>query len=327
MRQRTSQPAMMRIAIAGAGGFAQILAQHISQTAHALLVMSRSPHPELEEFCPGCQVAVVDYADVEDLRYTLQGVDLLISTISGNEQLNLIDAARRARVRVFVPSEFEGDLSHRPTNDPLDRGSHSALDLLERWSQSKSHNMRYTVFSCGIFMERFGPGGLQTYGIGAGCGIQGPDDYLVNIQDARAEIVPANANGRPANISLTSVYDVAQFVTAAIELGLEHWPKEFRMRGDSMTVQELVRTCSNVRGVPFSLISRHYQEVEAQAEACQQCGDWAQWYYFQRLLQTANGRYHVRQVNLHDAVNQNNAAQVHPMRFRTWLERVWGPAM
>lgn len=256
---------MMRIAIAGAGGFAQILAQQINQTAHALLVLSRTvstpslsqheahhtnhlqSHPELEEFCPGCQVAVVDYSDVEDLRYTLQGVDLLISTIAGNEQLNLIDAARRARVRVFVPSEFEGDLNHRPANDPLDRGSQSALDLLERWSQSRSHNMRYTVFSCGIFMERFGPGGLQAYRIGAGCGLMGPDDYLVNVQEGRAEIVATNSSGRPAHVSLTSVYDVAQFITAAIELGLGNWPKEFRMRGDSMTVQELVRTCSNVR--------------------------------------------------------------------------------
>jgi uncharacterized protein YbjT (DUF2867 family) len=239
---------MMRIAIAGAGGFAQILAQQISQTAHALLVLSRRPHPELEEYCPGCQVAVVDYDDVENLRYTLQGVDLVISTIAGNEQLNLIDAARRARVRVFVPSEFEGDLSHRPAHDPLDRGSQSALQLLESWSQSKSHRLRYTVFSCGIFMERFGPNGLQTYGIGAGCGIQGPDDYLVNIQEARAEIIPTNSSGRPVKISMTSVYDVAQFITAAIELGLDNWPREFRMRGDSVTAQELVETCSSVVG-------------------------------------------------------------------------------
>jgi hypothetical protein len=198
-------------------------------------------------------VAVVDYDDVENLRYTLQGVDLVISTIPGNEQLNLIDAARRARVKVFVPSEFEGDLGHRPASDPLDRGSQSALQLLESWSQSRSHKLRYTVFSCGIFMERFGPGGLQAYGIGAGCGIQGPDDYLVNIQEARAEIIPTNSSGRPVRISLTSVYDVAQFVTAAIELGLESWPKEFRMRGDSMTVQELVETCSNALGSSLSL--------------------------------------------------------------------------
>lgn len=31
---------MMRIAIAGAGGFATILAQQLSQSAHALLVLS-----------------------------------------------------------------------------------------------------------------------------------------------------------------------------------------------------------------------------------------------------------------------------------------------
>ncbi|KAL2264718.1 hypothetical protein VTJ83DRAFT_7228 [Remersonia thermophila] len=321
MKQRSSQPAMMRIAIAGAGGFAQILAQQISQTSHALLVLSRRPHPELEEYCPGCQVAIVDYDDVEGLRYTLQGVDLVISTIAGNEQLNLIDAARRARVHVFVPSEFEGDLGHRPANDPLDRGSQSALQLLEGWSQSRSHRLRYTVFSCGIFMERFGPGGLQTYGIGAGSGIQGPDDYLVNLQEARAEIIPTNASGRSVKISLTSVYDVAQFITAAIDMGIDSWPNEFRMRGDSMTVQELVETCASTLGIPITLVQRHYQEVEAQAELCQQRGDWVQWYYFQRLLQTANGRYHVRQTNL------NDMGHVQPLSFRKWLESVWVPIL
>lgn len=43
MRQKTaSQPAMMRIAIAGGGGLAYILAQQISQSANAVLVLSRN---------------------------------------------------------------------------------------------------------------------------------------------------------------------------------------------------------------------------------------------------------------------------------------------
>jgi hypothetical protein len=75
------------------------------------------------------------------------------------------------------------------------------------------------------------------------------------------------------------------------------------------------------------VVSHPYQDAEALAEASQQSGDWAQWYYYQRLLQTANGRYHVRQVNLNDAVNQSEIYQVQPMRFSTWLERIWGPAM
>ncbi|KAK4164845.1 hypothetical protein QBC43DRAFT_261290 [Cladorrhinum sp. PSN259] len=328
MRNRPNQPAAMRIAIAGAGGFARILAQQIiNQTAHPVLVLSRSMRADFEDLCPGCQLAAVDYDDVENLRYTLQGVDLVISTIAGVEQLNLIDAARRARVQRFVPSEFEGDLSRRPADDPLDRGGQSALGVLEQQPQSRSYTLAYTVFSCGIFMERFAPGGLQVYDIGAGCGIQGPTDYIVDIADRQAEIVASNAAGRPAQVSLTSVYDVARFVTSAIELGLAHWPREFRMRGESMTVESIVRTCSDVRGVTFNLVARHYQEVEMQAEQAQGNGDWDRYYYLQRLLQTANGRYHIRSPNLHDFVNQTEGTAVHPMRFRAWLEYYWGPAI
>ncbi|KAK4191175.1 hypothetical protein QBC35DRAFT_22921 [Podospora australis] len=323
MKNRSSQPATMRIAIAGAGGFARILAQSISQTAHPVLIMSRSPHPELAEQLPGCQLAMVDYEDVDNLHYTLLGVDLVISTIAGTEQLNLIDAARRARVRRFVPSEFEGDMSHRPADDPLERGGPAAIEFLEQ--QSRSQAMPYTVFACGIFMERFAPGGLQEWDMGAGCGIQAPNDYLVNIQDRQAEIVPTNASGRPARVAMTSVYDVARFVTSAIELGLGNWPREFRMLGDCMTVEDIVRTCSDARQVSFNLRSRQYQEVEGQIVLARTTGDWPQYYYLQRLLQTANGRYHVRSPNLNDAVNQSEATQVHPVTFRAWLDYYWGP--
>lgn len=108
--------------------------------------------------------------------------------------------------------------------------------------------MRYTVFSCGLLMERFAPGGIQSYNIGAGSGLSGPNDYLVNIAEATAEIVEANAQGRPAQVALTSVYDLALFIAAAIELGPGNWPREFRLRGDHMTLRELVNTCSIVRG-------------------------------------------------------------------------------
>ena len=196
----------------------------------------------------------MDYSNVEDLRYTLQGVDIVISTISGDNQLNLIDAARRARVRLFVPSEFEGALGHRPTNDdPLDRGSQAALDLLRRWSQSRSNPMQYTVFSCGVFYERFAPGGLSTYNIGTGSNVQNPGDFLVDVGNATAEIVEHNSQGRPIQVSMTSVYDVARFIAAAVDLGPGTWPREFKMRGDQMSVRDIVGACSNTRGGKVSL--------------------------------------------------------------------------
>jgi hypothetical protein len=108
--------------------------------------------------------------------------------------------------------------------------------------------MKHTVFACGIFMERFAPEGLGHYNLGSSSGVQLPGEYLVDIEAATAEIIENNESGRPAQICLTSVYDVARYVAAAIELGPRTWPKEFRMRGETMTVRDLVGACSNFRG-------------------------------------------------------------------------------
>lgn len=391
MHQKVSQQpaAMMRIAIAGGGSFAYILAQEITKSAHPVLILTRQvrlsssnshlylhpltpeqPHPEFEENLPSCQLVQVDYQDVEELHYVLRGVDLLISTISNNEQINLIDAARRARVRCFVPSEFEGPLSHRPqpansTVDPLDnRGSRAALDLLESWSQSRSHRMNYTVFSCGVFMERFARGGLQPWGIGTQLGLGGQmmSDYLVNVEQGTAEVVERDAAGRTAYVAMTSMYDVARFVAAAVELTgttngsqggvppLERWPREWRVRGDLLAVREVVGVCEMVRGgkyffcspflyleiivslmnlkqstAQFSVTRRTYQEAEAWANEYQRAGDVATYLYYQRLLQTANGRYSIRSTNLNELVNQSERTAFQPLRFREWLEQVWTP--
>ncbi|KAF3761078.1 NAD(P)-binding protein [Cryphonectria parasitica EP155] len=311
----------MHIAIAGGGGLAYILAREITQSTDAVLVLSTQLHPEFDDL--GVQQAVVNYADVQQLRYTLRGVDLVISTIPGESQLNLIDAARHAQVRTFVPSEFEGALAQRPTSDdPLDRGSVAALRLLDQWSQSTSthHGMRYTVFSCGIFYERFASGGLATLSLGAGEGVQNPGDYLLNVDAATAEVVAHTAQGRPIDISMTSIYDVARFVAAAIEIGPEHWPRELRMRGDHMTVTEIVRECSSARRVPFNLVNHEYRNIQAHLDYWLE-HDFNRWFYFQRLRATADGRYTFGRSNINDLIAQNGGVEVRPVRFRDWARR------
>lgn len=192
------------------------------------------------------QVLPVDYSDHRALCYALQGVHLVISTFSGTEQLSLINAAGHSGVRLFVPAEFEGSLSRRPSrNDPLDRGSSQALSLLRQWTQSS--RMKYTVFSCGIFMERFLPYGLGSLSIGFGSGAAGVGDFLVDFNNATAEYVERDARGHSVRVCLTSVYDVARFVVAAIEIGPGNWPREFTMRGDRMSVRDLVGACSQAR--------------------------------------------------------------------------------
>ncbi|KAF3809085.1 hypothetical protein GCG54_00011281 [Colletotrichum gloeosporioides] len=252
--------------------------------------MSSQPKPEFEQRYE-CQVAVVDYDDEENLRFALMGIDLVISTIRGQEQINLIKAARHSRVRLFVPAEFEGCISHRPsTSDhPLDYGSNEALELLKHYANSRSRKMDYTVFSCGILYERFAPGGLAEYGMGAHQHIQGQGSYLVDVGNATADIIETNGSGRPVQVSMTSVADVARFVAAAIELGPGTWPREFRMRGDRIDLSS-------------------YEQRQ----------NWDQWWNIQRFIATADGRYDFRQTNLNEVVD------IEPVSFRVWLESQWG---
>ncbi|KAI1129084.1 isoflavone reductase [Nemania abortiva] len=319
---RKSAVAMMRIAIAGAGGLAALLAQELTNSAHAVLILSRTPHPDFESHYD-CQVAVVDYNNLDTLQFFLQGVDLVISTISGVEQLNLIDAARRARVHTFVPSEFEGALGHRPApaNDPFDNGSSAALDRLRHWASQRSSPMRFTVFSCGIFYERFAPGGLGAYNMGTTSRIPHQGAYLIDVGAGEAELPETNPQGRQIMITLTSAVDVARFVAAAIELDINTWPREFRMRGARITPQRIQQFCSEVRQTQFQVISRPYTEIVQWLDYYRQHNDEERWFSMQHLLQTADGRYTFGDANLNELVD------IEPRGFRQWLYDNWGPAM
>lgn len=191
----------------------------------------------------------MNYYSHASLGYALQGVDLVISTVSGPEQLNLILAAGNGHVRHFVPAEFEGSLGHRPSQDPLDRGSAQALEMLRRMDQRK--RMKYTVFSCGILMETFLPYGLGSMGIGYGMGVANTGEYLINMTTGAAEYSERNSKRHSVRICLTSAYDLVRFIIAAIDLGPWTWPHEFTLRGDRMKLRDVVSTCSMAQNGKF----------------------------------------------------------------------------
>ncbi|RGP69416.1 hypothetical protein FLONG3_7749 [Fusarium longipes] len=304
---------MMRIAIAGGTGFGYLLASQLSQAAYAyqVVVLSRSQHPEYEGL--DVQVTIVDYNEEENLSFALQGVNLVICTFSGNEQLNLINAAAQNGVQFFVPSEFEGSIDKRPENDELDpySYSHQARQLLRRWVRSSQ--MKYTVFSCGIFMERFLPSGLGDIMIGYGSNLAMPGSYLLDTSSFTAEYVERNARGHTVRVCMTSVYDVAQFVVAAIDLGPANWPREFTMRGDRLSVRDVVGQCARALNAPFQLSQWQAADPARLATAYYEQGDYAKVMFYQQLRATVEGRYDFSQASLNDLVN------VQPQSFRQWL--------
>ena len=191
-------------------------------------------------------VLVVDYDDAVELQHALLGVDVVISTVTGNPQIALIHAAAANGVSRFAPAEF-GSLpsaSSEPQSDPLDRGRAYATVLLEHYKNTQG--MEYTLFICGILYERFAPGGLYQYALALQAAAAGEGDYILNVRNMTAEAPIWDSDNELVELCLTSAQDVAKFVVEA--LGMRHWPVLLTMSGERMTVQELVALVEQVRG-------------------------------------------------------------------------------
>ena len=183
---------------------------------------------------------MVNYRNEADLQYHLAGADLVISMVSGNDQLLMIDAALKAGVARFIPAEYAGTSERRP--QALDRGQRFARLRLRSHVEE---GMSFTLISCGIFYERFAPNGLAAYNMGHVSGINGEGDYLMNVRSMRAQ-VPHDSSQRPAMICMTAMDDVAKFIVAALDL--PQWPNELRMCGQRLNVSDVVRIAERLRG-------------------------------------------------------------------------------
>lgn len=193
---------------------------------------------------------MVDYNDIQSLQYALRGIDTVISTVTGDNQIELIKAAVSVRVRRFAPAEFEGPPELQNANDPLDRGRSNA----RRWLAYYSSHIQSTVFVCGILYERFQPGGLRQSRIGLTSGLSGEGDYIMNCRTMVAEVPCYDANNDPnVTICLTAAQDVGRFVTKALDL--PRWPPELRMCGQRMAVKDLVSLVQRLKGKMCRLIS------------------------------------------------------------------------
>ena len=178
------------------------------------------------------------------------GVDTVISTVTGNSQLRLIEAAVQCRVRRFAPAEFEGQPGLRAQNDVLDRGRNAALALLQHYHGY----IQYTVFVCGILYERFAVNGMMSQRIGANTGYGNEGDYIA---DARCMTAIAPIWDAAQNLSclcLTSAYDVAQFVVRSLDMPT--WAPEMSMCGERMTVHTLVETIRACRSIQPSELAK-----------------------------------------------------------------------
>lgn len=107
--------------------------------------------------------------------------------------------------------------------------------------------MSHTIFVCGVFYERFAPGGMASKQLGKGTYADSEGDYVMDVRDLTAEFPHKNSSGQLVHICMTSAQDVAKYIVAALEI--PEWPTEIRMKGDRMSVRDVVRVAEQMRGL------------------------------------------------------------------------------
>lgn len=191
---------------------------------------------------------MVDYNDPSSIQHSLMGVDTVISTVTGNAQLRLIEAAVACRVRRFAPAEFEGQPGLRAQNGLLDRGRGAALALLQHYRGY----IQSTVFVCGILYERFSVNGMISHRIGVNSGYGNEGDYIADPRNMTAMVPVYDSAQNLANLCLTSAYDVGRFVVRSLDM--PSWPQEMTMCGERMSVNDLVGIIQTCRGTSQFLL-------------------------------------------------------------------------
>ncbi|KAK4142456.1 uncharacterized protein C8A04DRAFT_38252 [Dichotomopilus funicola] len=247
---------MVKIAIAGgAGNVGQEIIDVLAATnKHDILVLSRKDATP-NDLPPTVTWVKTDYTNLDRLTQTLRGVDTVLSFITAHmdpgsvAQKSLIDAAVRAGVRRFAPSEWaSSSFEHMPWND----GKAVIREYLAELNKEKKI-LEYTLFQPGLFTNYLTHPYRSTKHIQP---IETPFDL------ARRRALVVQGRYEEARITLTTVADLAQVVVRAVEYE-GPWPVVGGIRGDDMTLRKVVEMGERVRGGKFTVEKLNADDLKA----------------------------------------------------------------
>ncbi|KAK4246744.1 NAD(P)-binding protein [Corynascus novoguineensis] len=270
---------MVRIAVAGgAGNVGQEVIDVLAATKkHEILLLSRKDAPTGEELPPGVTWVKTNYEDLKGLIETLRGVDTVLSFIVAHAdpgavaQKKLIDAAVRAGVRRFAPSEWAMRVTLSPTRVLSLYYSHANLDLCRArfdympWYEGKAlireylkelnkdkKILEYSLFQPGLFTDYLTYPYKSTKHIHP---MQTPIDF-----GSRRMLMVEGSEDVP--ITLTTAADLANVVARAVEYEGE-WPAVGGIKGDELTIREVIDLGKKVRGEAFQVEKLKADDLKA----------------------------------------------------------------
>lgn len=185
----------------------------------------------------GANIVTADYAKHASLVDALKGVDIVVCALNGyalTSQLPLIKAAKEAKVKRFVPSEYSLDPSRTPST-----GFCKVQKEIQQ--EVKISGLEYIFYGTGAFTDA---------------------DYTwvgIDIEKNKASIV-GDGNTK---ISFTWREDIARFIAHTVSSPASK-NKVLNIEGDAKTLNEVVQIVENKKGIKMDVT---YTTVDKVVEA------------------------------------------------------------
>ncbi|KZW02670.1 NAD(P)-binding protein [Exidia glandulosa HHB12029] len=230
--------------VAGAGGLgALITSELLSIGGTKVTVFTRGGNSKIPS---GATERVVDYTKPDELEKALKdtGAQVVVSTLSGPGlalQIGLADAAQKAGVKLFVPSEFGSKSHEAPSLGLFDLKKNTVKHL-------KEIGLPYTVFYTGLFAD------LPLYVFPS----------LLNLENRTVTVVGSGT----VKLSVVTRPDIARFVAHA----LTHTPHAqlentiIGIESEKVTWYEIAKVYEKKYGAPFEVKLRDADQVKKEVD-------------------------------------------------------------
>ncbi|KAF7560406.1 hypothetical protein G7046_g3741 [Stylonectria norvegica] len=243
---------MVKVAVAGGSGelAREVVDALVATKKHEITILARS-NPS-KDLTPGVSWRAVDYGDEENLVEALRGIHTVLSFINqpvaeleNSSQKLLIDACISAGVKRFAPSD------HGKEDLPFWSAKKRIEEYLEKVNKSEKV-LEYTLFQPGLFLDYLAsPHKTAKYVT--------PLETFIDFQNRRAIIVDGHED---SFMVLTTVQDIAGVIARAVDFPGE-WPKIGGMKGNRVTISQILEIGERVRGGPFTIDKVKIEDLEA----------------------------------------------------------------
>jgi len=229
-------PSYTSFAIAGVGGIGSFITEHLAKQP-GVKVIALTRKGSAKDLPANVTAHEVDYADEASVVAALKGVQVVVSALSGGGlavQPALADAAKKAGVKLFVPSEY--GIATSGFTEGLLAGKAKVHKHL------KEIGLPYTLFFTGFFSDTI-------FGAYIGFDIPNKDISIIGSGDKLATFTARDDIG----------HYIAHVLTHADPATLE-WSSH-RIEGDKKSLNQVVTIIEKVKGVKLTVKHLDFEQV------------------------------------------------------------------